>query len=55
MNEDEAAEREVRSPPIHASRDTLSKDTWRTSPNALFDGTYRHVLRAAKAQGRSAP
>jgi hypothetical protein len=51
MNEEEAAEREVRGRRIHASRDTLSKDTWWTSStNTVFDGTYRHLLRAAKAR-----
>jgi hypothetical protein len=53
MNEEEAAEREVRGRRIHASRDTLSKDTWWTSStNTVFDGTYRHLLRAAKAQDK---
>jgi hypothetical protein len=53
MNEEEAAERELRGRRIHASRDTLSKDTWWTSStNTVFDGTYRHILRAAKAKQR---
>jgi hypothetical protein len=53
MNEEEAAEREVRGRRIHASRDTLSKDTWWTSStNTVFDGTYRHLLRAAKARDK---
>ena len=56
MNEEEAAEREMRSRRIHASRETLSKDTWWTSStNTVFDGTYRHILRAAKTKARSAP
>jgi hypothetical protein len=51
MNEEEAAERELRGRRIHASRDTLSKETWWTSStNTVFDGTYRHLLRAAKAR-----
>ena len=53
MNEEEAAERELRGRRIHASRDTLSKETWWTSStNTVFDGTYRHLLRAAKARTR---
>lgn len=53
MNEEEAAEREIRSRRIHASRDTLSKDTWWTSStNTVFDGTYRHLLRAAKTRDK---
>jgi hypothetical protein len=53
MNEEEAAEREMRGRRIHASRDTLSKETeWTSSTNTVFDGTYRHILRAAKAKAR---
>ena len=53
MNEEEAAERELRGRRIHAGRDTLSKDTWWTSStNTVFDGTYRHLLRAAKARDK---
>jgi hypothetical protein len=53
MDEEEAAERELRGRRIHASRDTLSKETWWTSStNTVFDGTYRHLLRAAKAQSK---
>jgi len=49
MDEDEAAEREMRGRRIHASRETLAKDTtWTSSTNTVFDGTYRHLLRAAK-------
>jgi hypothetical protein len=56
MNEEEAAEREVRGSRIHVSRDTLSKDTWWTSStNTVFDGTYRHLLRAAKARDKERP
>jgi hypothetical protein len=55
MNEDEAAEREMRSRRIHASRETLGKDTvWTSSTNTVFDGTYRQILRAARAKGREA-
>ena len=53
MDFDEAAEREMRGRRIHASRDTLGKDTaWRSSTDTVFDGTYRHILRAAKARER---
>jgi hypothetical protein len=53
MGEEEAAEREMRSRRIHASRDTLAKDTtWTSSTNTVFDGTYRFILGAARAKGR---
>jgi hypothetical protein len=53
MNVEEAAEREMRGRRIHASRDTLSKETaWTSSTNTVFDGTYRHILRAAKANAK---
>jgi hypothetical protein len=53
MTEDEAAEREMRGRRIHASRETLSKDSeWTSSTKTVFDGTYRRLLRAAKAKDR---
>jgi hypothetical protein len=53
MSEEEAAERELQSRRIHASRDTLSTDThWTSETNTVFDGTYRHIYRAAKARER---
>jgi hypothetical protein len=53
MGEEEAAERELQSRRIHASRETLSADThWTSSTNTAFDGTYRHIHRAAKARTR---
>jgi hypothetical protein len=53
MDDEEAAEREMRSRRIHASRDTLSKETrWTSSTNTVFDGTYRHILRAARDKAR---
>jgi hypothetical protein len=53
MNEEEAAEREVRSRRIHASRPALAADsTWTSDTDTVFDGTYRHMLRAAKARDR---
>jgi len=52
-NEEEGAERERRGRRIHASRDTLSKETWWTSStNTVSDGTYGHLLRAAKARAK---
>jgi hypothetical protein len=53
MDEEEAAERELQSRRIHESRDTLSADTqWTSSTNTVFDGTYRHLLSAAKAKSK---
>ncbi len=53
MNEEEAAEREMRGRRIHASRDTLGKDSaWTSSTRTAFDGTYRYLLRAAKEKAR---
>ena len=55
MDEQEAAEREMRGRRIHASRDTLGKDTtWTSSTDTVFDGTYRNILRAARAKAREA-
>lgn len=56
MTMEESAEREMRGRRIHASRDTLSKETaWTSSTNTVFDGTYRHILRAAKAKAQTDP
>jgi len=53
MDEEEAAEREMRGRRIHGSRPTLAADTtWVSSTDTVFDGTYRHLLRAAKARTR---
>jgi hypothetical protein len=53
MNEEEAAERELQAQRIHASRATLSADThWTSASNTVFDGTYRHILGAAKVKAR---
>ena len=53
MNEEEAAEREMRSRRIHASRDTLGSDsTWTSSTNTVFDATYRRILRAARIKAK---
>lgn len=53
MDEEEAAEREMRGRRIHASRDTLGLDSrWTSSTNTVFDATYRRILRAARARAR---
>jgi hypothetical protein len=53
MDAEEGAERELQARRIHASRDTLSGSTrWLSSTHTVFDGTYRHLLRAAKARDR---
>lgn len=55
MGEEEAAERELQSRRIHASRDTLGQGTkWTSSTNTVFDGTYRRILGAARARDRAA-
>jgi hypothetical protein len=54
MNEEEAAEREMRSRRIHASRETLGKDSsWTSSTNTVFDGTYRRILGAARSKAKN--
>lgn len=54
MTEEEAAEREMRGRRIHASRETLSKESeWTSATDTVFDGTYRYILRAAKAKERA--
>jgi hypothetical protein len=53
MDEEEAAERELQSRRIHASRDTLSANTrWVSATNTVFDGTYRFLLSAAQAKNK---
>ena len=50
MGEEEAAERELQSRRIHASRNSLSADTqWVSDTDTVFDGTYRRIFAAAKA------
>lgn len=54
MTEEEAAEREVQSRRIHANRPRLAGDTeWLSSTDTVFDGIYRHLHRAAKAQDKT--
>ena len=51
--DEEAAEREMRGRRIHGSRPMLAADTtWTSRSDTVFDGTYRHLLRAAKARER---
>jgi hypothetical protein len=53
MDEAEAAEREIRGRRIHESRPKLAAEsTWTSRSDTVFDGTYRHMLRAAKARER---
>jgi hypothetical protein len=55
MGEEEAAERELQSRRIHASRGTLAADTvWTSSTRTVFDGTYRRILGAARSRDRAA-
>jgi hypothetical protein len=50
MPEDEAAERELQSERIYASRNTLGADSqWTSSTHTVFDGTYRRLFGAAKS------
>jgi hypothetical protein len=49
MSEREAAERELQSRRIHASRQTLgSESQWLSTTDTVFDGTYRHMHGAAR-------
>ena len=49
MGEEEAAERELQARRIYANRPNLSAGTeWTSSTDTVFDGTYRHLHRAAK-------
>jgi len=53
MSEEEAAERELRGRRIHGSRPTLAGETtWTSRTDTVFDGTYRHLLRAAKGKAK---
>ncbi|BBU63279.1 hypothetical protein MSC49_32140 [Methylosinus sp. C49] len=50
MSFDEAAERELQSRRIHASRETLGVDSqWLSTSDTVFDGTYRHIHGAARS------
>jgi hypothetical protein len=53
MDREEAAEREMQARRIHASRDRLSEGSrWLSRTDTVFDGTYRFMLRAAKAKSQ---
>jgi hypothetical protein len=55
MDEQEAAEREMRDRRIYASRETLGKDSrWTSSTHTVFDGTYRRLMGAARAKTKNA-
>ena len=54
MDVDEAAERELQSRRIHASRDTLGADSqWLSMTDTVFDGTYRRIHGAARKASES--
>jgi hypothetical protein len=54
MTEEEAAERELKARRLAASRDALAEGTrWRSTTRTIFDGSYRHLYRAAKARDRT--
>jgi hypothetical protein len=54
MSREESAERELSARRIHASRATLAADShWTSASDTIFDGTYRNILRAAKAKART--
>ncbi|MBL1256704.1 hypothetical protein [Methylocystis sp. Sn-Cys] len=49
MSEEEAAERELQSRRIYASRETLGADSqWLSTTDTVFDGTYRRMHGAAR-------
>lgn len=54
MGEEEAAERELQARRIYNSRPKLAAGTeWTSSTSTVFDGTYRHLHRAAKEKSRN--
>ena len=53
MDEEEAAEREMHSHRIMpAGKRSPRNSTWLSKTDTVFDGTYRHLLRAAKAKSK---
>ena len=53
MPEEEAAERELQSRRIYASRSTLgAKSEWLSASDTVFDGTYRFLFGAARSPKR---
>jgi hypothetical protein len=54
MDPDTAAQREMRSRRLAASRDRLAEGTrWTSDTNTIFDGTYRNLARAARAKAKA--
>jgi hypothetical protein len=54
MDSTEAAERELQARRIYESRATRGKKTqWTSSTDTVFDGTYRHILSAAKVREKA--
>jgi hypothetical protein len=53
MSSEEFAERELQARRIYTNRPNLSAGTeWTSSTDTVFDGTYRHLHRAAKEKSR---
>jgi hypothetical protein len=53
MSDEETAERELQARRIYANRPNLSAGTeWLSTTDTVFDGTYRHLHRAAKEQAK---
>ncbi len=53
MEQELAAERELKSRRIRDSRESLAeKSRWVSSTSVEFDGTYRHIFKAAKERDR---
>ena len=53
MEAEDAAQRELRSRRLAASRDKLAEGTrWLSDTNTVFDGTYRNMARAARSKAR---
>ena len=54
QSEEEQAQRELRSRRIHAARSSVTADTvWTSQTHTVFDGTYRHMARAARDKARA--
>jgi hypothetical protein len=54
MSQDEEAQREMQARRLAASRHALAEGTrWLSTTNTVFDGSYRHMFRAAKARTRA--
>jgi hypothetical protein len=53
MSSEEFAERELQARRIYTNRPNVSAGTeWTSSSDTVFDGTYRHLHRAAKEKSR---